>query len=73
MRFFMEEKMKFECQIDMDNDAFAQDPHLELACILKKIANDIRDIDDTDFFKKISDTNGNKVGVLKIIESEVFL
>jgi len=65
--------MKFECQIDMDNDAFAQDPHLELACILKKIANDIRDIDDTDFFKKISDTNGNKVGVLKIIESEVFL
>ena len=51
----------------MDNDAFAQDPHLELCYILKVIANDIRDIDDTDCVSTVRDINGNKVGTWKII------
>ena len=59
--------LRFKCQMDMDNDAFAQDPHIELACILKKIANDMRGIDDTDLHKSIKDTNGNKVGELRIV------
>tara|TARA_R100001460_G_scaffold94267_1_gene136335 strand:+ start:415 stop:576 length:162 start_codon:yes stop_codon:yes gene_type:complete len=51
----------------MDNDAFAQDPHLELCHILKIIANDIRDIDDTDCASYVRDINGNKIGTWKII------
>ena len=29
--------MKFECNIDMSNDAFAHDPHYELSKIIKTI------------------------------------
>mgnify|MGYP003144082788 FL=1 len=50
----------------MDNDAFAQDPHLELCHILKIIANDIRDIHNTDCVKTIRDINGGKVGTWEI-------
>ena len=58
--------MRFECEINMDNDAFAEDPHLELCHILKIIANDIRDIDDTDCVSTVRDINGGKVGTWKI-------
>jgi len=58
--------MKFDCIINMDNDAFAQDPHLELCHILKVIANNIRDIDDTDCVSYVRDINGNKVGTWEI-------
>ena len=58
--------MKFECEINMDNDAFVEAKHFELSNILKHIANDVQDRED----KRsaiIRDTNGGKVGTWKII------
>ena len=33
--------MRFECNINMDNDAFAQDPHFELSRIIRKISKQV--------------------------------
>jgi hypothetical protein len=51
----------------MDNDAFAQDMHLELCHTLKILANKIRDYDNVVRAATLRDTNGNKIGTWKII------
>lgn len=60
--------MKFECKIDMDNDAFVHDPHFELSKIIKKVA---REVDCFAYSqaqsKTIWDSNGNRIGIWKII------
>tara|TARA_S200002703_G_C3590458_1_gene181351 strand:+ start:321 stop:512 length:192 start_codon:yes stop_codon:yes gene_type:complete len=59
--------MKFECNIDIDNDVFVDDLHFELSKIIKKVAKEV------DFFaclersKTIWDRNGNRIGIWKII------
>ena len=59
--------MKFECEINMDNDAFVEAKHFELSNILKHIANDVQDREDNIRAAIIRDTNGGKVGTWKII------
>ena len=59
--------MKFECEINMDNDAFVEAKHFELSNILKHIANDVQDREDNIRAATIRDTNGGKVGTWKII------
>ena len=54
--------MRFKCEIEMDNDAFAYDPHTELSKIIKKIARDIDDFVCIERTKIVRDTNGNKIG-----------
>jgi len=54
--------MKFDCIINMDNDAFANDQHLELSRILNKIARDFYEFECVERTKTIRDINGNKIG-----------
>ena len=61
--------MKLDCIRNMDNDAFANDKHLELsssrkgfATILNKIARELCEIECIERTKTIRDTNGNKIG-----------
>ncbi len=57
--------MKFDCIINMDNDAFADDQHFELSKIIKRIAKEVNDsysIECIERTKTIWDINGNKVG-----------
>ena len=58
--------MKFECNINMDNDAFAQEPHLELCRALREIAHNVRDNDDVVRSATVRDINGNRIGTWKI-------
>ena len=60
--------MKFECNINMDNDAFVDTKHFELSNILKSIANNVQDREDNIRSQIIRDTNGNKIGNWKIVE-----
>jgi len=54
--------MQFKCKIDMDNAAFAHEPHLELANIIKQISKDVDAFVYVERTKTIRDYNGNKVG-----------
>jgi hypothetical protein len=62
--------MKFNCTIEMENDAFKgieplTHPILEVARILKELSKDLDDafVDgDTNFDGYLRDRNGNKVG-----------
>ena len=54
--------MKFKCEIDMDNDAFAHDPHAELSKIIKQISKQVGEFVYEERTKAIWDTNGNKIG-----------
>jgi len=58
--------MIFDCIINMDNDAFANDQHLELSRILNKIARDFYEFECVERTKTIWDTNGNKIGTWEI-------
>jgi hypothetical protein len=58
--------MQFKCEIDMDNDAFAEDPHVELSRVLNKIAREFYEFECSERYKAIWDANGNKVGYWKI-------
>ena len=58
--------MQFKCEIDMDNDAFAEDPHVELSRALNKIAREVYEFECSERYKAIWDANGNKVGYWKI-------
>ena len=51
----------------MDNDAFAHDPHLELANIIKQISKEVDAFVCVERTKTIRDYNGNKIGTWKII------
>ena len=50
----------------MDNDAFAEDPHVELSRALNKIAREFYEFECSKRYKAIWDANGNKVGYWKI-------
>tara|TARA_R100001509_G_scaffold157646_1_gene121972 strand:+ start:662 stop:844 length:183 start_codon:yes stop_codon:yes gene_type:complete len=54
--------MKFKCEIETENDAFAHDPHAELSKIIKTIQKDINDFVYIERTKILRDTNGNKIG-----------
>jgi hypothetical protein len=58
--------MRFKCEIDMDNDAFAHDPHEELSKIIEKISNEVDEWACVERTKAIRDSNGNKVGEWEI-------
>ncbi len=51
----------------MDNDAFAHDPHLELANSIKQISKEVDEFVCVERTKTIRDYNGNKIGTWKII------
>ena len=59
--------MRFECNIDMSNDAFVHDPHYELSKIIKTISHDVDNFVCISRTKILRDTNGNKIGTWKII------
>ena len=54
--------MKFDCIINMDNAAFAHDPHYELSRIIKRIASEVNEFAYSERTKTIWDINGNKIG-----------
>tara|TARA_R110002072_G_scaffold275984_1_gene437169 strand:- start:3 stop:188 length:186 start_codon:yes stop_codon:yes gene_type:complete len=58
--------MKFDCIINMDNDAFADDQHFELSRIIKKIASEVNEFAYSERTKTIWDINGNKIGTWEI-------
>ena len=58
--------MKFECEINMDNDAFAQDPHYELSKIIKKIAKEVDEFVCSERTKTVWDISGNRIGTWEI-------
>ena len=58
--------MKFDCIINMDNDAFSDDQHFELSKIIKRIAREVDEFAYSERTKTIWDTNGNKIGTWEI-------
>lgn len=55
--------MRFKLNIECDNDAFADDPAVELARILHKAAEKVLvQVDQTPGNFPLFDANGNKVG-----------
>ena len=58
--------MKFDCIINMDNDAFAHDPHFELSKIIKKIAKEVDEFVCSERTKTIWDISGNRIGTWEI-------
>ena len=62
--------MKFECNIDMDNDAF-NETHFELSRVIKQISKEVDEFVCQERTKAIWDNNGNKIGTWKIIREWV--
>lgn len=61
--------MKATIDISMDNAAFEENGGAELARILRKYANYVKDyatLNDVDCNHDLVDINGNKVGTVKI-------
>ena len=54
--------MQFKCEIEMDNDAFAEDPHFELSKIMRKISKQVDEFVCEGRTKTIWDSNGNRIG-----------
>ena len=67
--------MKFKCEIDMDNAAFAHDPHAELSKIIKQISKQVNDFECKKRTKTIWDINGNNIGswTIKTADQEITL
>jgi hypothetical protein len=58
---------RLEITIELDNDAFARTPRIEVARILEEIARksrDGRELDD----RKLIDCNGNTCGSMKLVD-----
>ena len=62
--------MKFELWIYTDNAAFDSPPNIEVARILRGIANGLDAGEDYLFYETLRDINGNDVGRAKFIEEE---
>ena len=58
--------MRFKCEIEMDNDAFAEDPHFELSKIMRKISKQVDEFVCEGRTKTIWDSNGNRIGTWEI-------
>ena len=55
--------MKFKLEIDMDNDAFAEDPNQELGRILTELAENTQfQARMIPYDHRVMDINGNTVG-----------
>ena len=63
--------MKAKIEIDLDNDAFKQNP-TELAFVLRNLALDIEYINGVNLgsFIGIADANGNTVGQLEVVAED---
>lgn len=59
--------MEFKLEMDCNNDAFAEDLEVELARILRDVANKVRAGHGNG---PVRDSNGNKVGSFEIIVEE---
>lgn len=55
-------KLKINC----DNDAFHDAPEVEIARVLRKIAQDIEDLEATGMYQNIKDINGNIIGTFRL-------
>ena len=53
---------KFKLEISLDNDAFKPEACIEIAQILRGVANDLEENGDALSGDHIFDANGNKVG-----------
>ena len=62
--------MKFELWIYTDNAAFDSPPNIEVARILREVANRLDAGEDYHFYETLRDINGNDVGRAKFIEEE---
>jgi len=69
---YKQKKMIAKIEINLDNDAFKQNP-LELARVLRNLAEDIEDINGPNLgsFIGIVDINGNTVGQLEVVSEEL--
>ena len=59
--------MLFSCNIDMDNAAFAEDPHAELSKVVEKLASEVNYFRYNDFTINITDYGGKQIGFWTII------
>ena len=66
---YKQKKMKAQIEINLDNDAFKQNP-LELAHVLRNLAEDIEYINGPNLgtFIGIVDSNGNTIGQLEVVD-----
>ena len=62
--------MRFEIYIHTDNAAFDNPPNVEVARILREVANSLDAGEDFHFYETLRDINGNDVGRAKFIEEE---
>lgn len=60
--------MKFELELDCDNDAFADDPTVEVFRILKVARARLCDNDVSNVPVKLYDINGNAVGSMRFTQ-----
>jgi len=69
VNYKQEKKMKAKIEINLNNDAFVEDP-TELARVLRNLADDIVSIDGANLglFIGVVDANGNTVGQLEVLE-----
>ena len=69
VNYKQEKKMKAKIEINLNNDAFVEDP-TELARVLRNLADDIVSIDGANLglFIGVVDVNGNTVGQLEVLE-----
>lgn len=58
--------LEFVLRINLDNAAF-EEPSVEVARILRKVADDIERVDDPEM--TLRDINGNCVGTVRLLES----
>jgi len=60
-----------QIKVNLGNDAFKQNP-LELAHVLRNLAQDVEDINGVNLgsFIAVIDINGNSVGQLEVVEDE---
>lgn len=62
--------MTFKLWIHTDNAAFDSPPNIEVARILREVANSLDAGEDFHFYETLRDINGNDVGRAKFIEEE---
>jgi hypothetical protein len=60
--WYSEKCTKFQLSIDCSNDAFADGYQMEIAGILRRVANRIELGEGFETFQTILDSNGNDVG-----------
>jgi len=62
--------MKFVLSINCNNDVFQPDALPEVAILLRQVAQRLDDGDSADYYRNITDSNGNIVGTFKLIKED---